>query len=601
MQSNRIHILDDIVAQRIAAGEVIERPESIVRELLDNAIDAGAGSIDVYITDGGITEIRVIDDGTGMSAEDLQKCCKPHATSKITRIDDLYNLHTLGFRGEALYSIAACSRLTITSRFQGDCNTLTVTDGIEQQVTSGGNTPGTTVTARDIFYAIPGRRNFLKRPQAESAACRKTFLNKALPFHEISFRFFSNGQLKLHLPAADPVQRVIQAFPDFLQDVFVGHPESTSGNFSIQAICSTPDIHRTDRSYLQVYVNRRRIQEYSLVQAITYGYNYHLPGGSFPYCFLFIEDDPELVDFNIHPAKREAKIRNITEIHHETVQMLKKWLDDVSRKQASAAQRKAIPDQAAIPFEEIDRPKPAPSDGELRNSGELREQRQRYSGSPSRQQSPSPASSTLDEKRTALRELLSSAAPEDAAEEVQPAGRDFIYKGQIFNLFLLAERGEELIIIDQHAAHERIIYEELRGSPVIQHLLIPFVFEPDPDIDRFLATCTGIYRDLGIELKQKGDGVWEMHSIPAVCSTIQHDVIDFIMKTAGNRDEIEKKLYAMISCRAAVKDGDSLDRVTAEQLIAEALQLPVARCPHGRPVWKRITRQQLFRDVGRLV
>ncbi len=597
MESSRIHILDDIVAQRIAAGEVIERPESVVRELMDNAIDAGAGSIDVYITDGGISEIRVIDNGSGMSSEDLQKCCKPHATSKITRIDDLYNLHTLGFRGEALYSIAACSRLTITSKYQGSCNTLTVLDGSEQQVTAGGNSPGTTVTARDIFHAIPGRRNFLKRPQAESAACRRTFLDKALPFHEISFRFFSNGQLKLHLPAAEPVQRVIQAFPDFLQEVFIGSPETKTGNFSIKAICSTPDIHRTDRSYLQIYLNRRRIQEYSLVQAITYGYNYHLPGGSFPYCFLFIEDDPELVDFNIHPAKREAKIRNITDIHHETVQMLKSWLNGISQRRVAPEDSRATPQQAAIPFEEIDRPKPAPSDGELR------EQRQRYSGSPLRQQPPSPASSTLDEKRTALRELLSAATPAQAddSEKVQSQGSDFIYKGQIFNLFLLVERGEELIIIDQHAAHERIIYEELKGSPVIQQLLIPFVFEPNPDIDRFLSAHNGIYSDLGIALQRKGDGVWEMHSIPSVCSTIQHDVIDFIMRSAGNRDEIEKNLYAMISCRAAVKDGDGIDRVTAEHLIAQVFQLPVARCPHGRPVWKRITRQQLFRDVGRLV
>jgi len=335
-----IQILNNSVAQRIAAGEVIERPESIIRELLDNAIDANSSAIDVYIQNGGIEEIRVIDDGSGMSKSDLKICCSSHATSKISKVGDLYKLSTLGFRGEALYSISACTKLSIISKQNDDTPyTLSIQEGVQEGPEPGGNTKGTTIIAKDIFFSIPGRRKFLKRPQAEGTACRKTFLNKALPFPDITFRFFTNGKLRHNLPESDQLQRILQAYQETIHEKFMGMTAIEAGGFSIKAVCSTPDFYRTDRSYIQIYINKRRIHEFSLLQAVTYGYNDYLPGGSFPYCFLFITINPELVDFNIHPAKREAKIRNISEIHHETVQMLKSWLFKATTKQVPAAKR----------------------------------------------------------------------------------------------------------------------------------------------------------------------------------------------------------------------------------------------------------------------
>jgi DNA mismatch repair protein MutL len=582
-----IQVLNNSVAQRIAAGEVIERPESVIRELLDNAIDANSSAIDVYINNGGIEEIRVMDDGSGMSQLDLKICCSSHATSKISKIDDLYKLTTLGFRGEALYSISACTKLSIISKQNDDTPyTLSIQDGVQEGPEPGGNTKGTTIIAKDIFYSIPGRRKFLKRPQAEGTACRKTFLNKALPFPDITFRFFTNGKLRHNLPKSDQIQRILQAYQDTIPDKFIGITEMKAGDFSIQAVCSTPDYYRTDRSYIQVYINKRRIHEFSLLQAVSYGYNDYLPGGSFPYCFLFITINPELVDFNIHPAKREAKIRNISEIHHETVQMLKSWLFKAAIKQTHTAK----------PFSEA-----APN---LNLPG--------FSNTPTlhnRINFPQAQNQSTTKKAygEAVTSWIQEAAERKSAIVKNPVNGpiqdefNFIYRGQVFNLFLIAETEKSILLIDQHAAHERIIYEELKNSSASQKLLIPYIFEPEKEIENFLLSHTEIYSSIGIEIRQKFVGIWELLSLPAVCKTIQNDILDFIMNSIGNSQEIEKKLYAMISCRAAVKDGDVLDPVTASNLIQKALKLKIQRCPHGRPLWKEITRDQLFRDVERIL
>ncbi len=611
-----IQLLDNTVAQRIAAGEVIERPESIVRELLDNAIDAGAGSIDIHITDGGISEIKIIDDGSGMSHEDLAICCSSHATSKISRVEDLYALETLGFRGEALYSISACTRLTICSR-QGNSvpYTVSIDDGRQTGPEPGGSSPGTTITARDLFFSIPGRRKFLKRPQAETTACKKTFIDKALPFPEIQFKFFVSGSLRLFLPPSNRLQRILNAYPTFLKKEFMGETSVSAGNFAITAVCSTPEMYRNDKTGIQVFVNKRRIQEYSLIQAVMYGYTDYLPGGSFPYCYLFIDIDPELVDFNIHPAKREAKIRNIAQVHHETVQMLKSWLYSLrsqtnaggSRPAASAAQA-----QAAAPYLTFSNSRNTADPGKVNHTAyekafdallrenpmrnrapeDVDEPSSRYPGTAEKNDTSSNADETAENKGSPL----SDSNPASTQNKIE-----FIYHGQIFNLFLLAEMSDTLLLIDQHAAHERIIYEELTAKPASQHLLIPYSFEPDPLIEEFLIKNAEIYHRIGIEIEQKEAGVWELTALPSACRTIQQQVLDFILQSAGNATEIEKKLYSMIACKAAIKDGDVIDSVTARNLIAKALELPVPRCPHGRPIWKEISRDQLFRDVERIL
>jgi DNA mismatch repair protein MutL len=321
----RIKLLDSLVAQRIAAGEVIERPVSVLRELLDNAIDAGATSLVASVSDGGLEHIKLIDDGEGIEKEDLPLLCESHATSKVRDLEDLYHIQTMGFRGEALYSIAAVASITIESGREGqDAFQITVDNGKKGPVLPCGARKGTVVTVERLFGEIPARRQFLKRPSTEATMCKQVLQEKALAFPEIAFRFLSDGKVRLDLPPTTKRQRILDVLalnqnivPSEMIELY-----DTAGRFSLYAVCSTPALYRSDRSHIKLFVNKRPVDEYSLVQAVTYGYGELLPGGSFPYCYLFIDVDPTLVDFNIHPTKREVKLRNKAEIHHQIVSMV---------------------------------------------------------------------------------------------------------------------------------------------------------------------------------------------------------------------------------------------------------------------------------------
>ena len=275
-----IRQLDPIVASRIAAGEVVERPSSVLRELLDNAIDAGATKISVYIEQGGIKGLTVIDNGSGMSADDLELACKSHATSKVRTLEDLFNLSTLGFRGEALSSIAACSRLTINS----NGNRITVDNGVQSQVVPGGVEKGTSVSMEDLFENIPARKQFLKRPQSEAAECKKTFIEKALGFPSIEFLFFSEGELLLHYEVSDRKTRAVRIMSSdkSFMPAKVLQMSYKGDNAELLAISSDPSCYRRDRGQIKILVNNRIIDSYQFVQAVTSAYSAALPGASTP-------------------------------------------------------------------------------------------------------------------------------------------------------------------------------------------------------------------------------------------------------------------------------------------------------------------------------
>ncbi len=553
-----IRILPPLVAQRIAAGEVIERPHSVVRELLDNAIDSGADSIDLYIVQGGIDSIKVIDNGSGMSLEDLQLCCSSHATSKISALEDLDSLDTLGFRGEALSSIAACAQITITS---GTADGETFVMRYPDPPSRGGNMRGTSVEVTRLFYDIPGRKKFLKSPQAESSLCRKVFLDKALAHPEIRFRFFANQELKLFLPPGSLFDRVTQAYGHMFSGTFMRETAHREGDLYLQAVMSTPAVYRTDRNYIQVFVNRRRVQEYSLLQAVCHGYASFLPGGAFPYCFLFLTIHPDQVDFNIHPAKREVRFRSHREVHHQAVKAVQSWLA------AGAAEHRTS-------YEHPHREGAAPWFHEEHAA------------------SPPPSSRERERWFASIREFS-----RDAASDSLSSG--FTYLGQVFDLFLLAQRDDTLYIIDQHAAHERIIYEELAGNPQVQPLLVPLSITLEDDAHQFLTNHQDVYTSAGIALEHREGTTWELTAVPSVCRGMEQDLMGFISSASGDSSAIEKQLYATIACRGAVLDGTILDPLAAKELIGKAFALQHPYCPHGRPIWKAITRGELFTHVRR--
>ncbi len=579
-----IRVLPDSVARKIAAGEVIDRPLSVVRELLDNAIDAGAGEIALYLRDGGVSSVRCVDNGTGMTKEDLELCWLAHATSKIETEDDLYRLRSLGFRGEALSSIATCSKLLITSRRSeaAAAFTLRVEGGRLVSLGESQGSVGTIVEVADLFFAIPGRRKFLKGPSAETGLCRSMFLDKALPFPAASFKLFVDGVMKLYLPHAGGArgaalkERCVAAhgLPSGLLRVM----EMRGSGFSATVIAGGPSLYRRDRRQIQIFVNSRRIYEFGLIQAVEYGFGGLLPGGHFPVAFVFLEIDPSLVDFNIHPAKREARLRNLPEIHHALVELIRRDLGPF------ALSFGASPGKPGAPT-------PSPDGIPQAALGLVAAEPEVDFG----------AWRTLPSARAVAGEgtqdLESSGVPAPAARS-----SEIRYFGQAFGLFLLAEVGERLFLVDQHAAHERLLFEEMRSRRgAVQSLLVPRAFEASEDEEEALAAGRERYEALGISARRVSEGRWEITRLPEACLSHEESVVEFLLGLRGTVGDLERELFATVSCRAALKEGDPLDALGARELIAGVFGLEDARCPHGRPIWFELSRADLYRLVGRIL
>ena len=592
-----IRQLDPIVASRIAAGEVVERPSSVLRELLDNSIDAKATKISIYIEEGGIKSLTVIDNGVGMDADDLLLACESHATSKVRSLDDLFNLKTLGFRGEALSSIAACSRLTISS----NGNSITVDNGKKNPVVPGSIMQGTSVCMEDLFENIPARRLFLKRPQSEASECRKTLIEKALGFENIEFLFFSDGELKLHFEPTDRKNRSVQVFSldksfvpaQILQMSYKGENES------LWAVCSDPGCHRRDRTQIRILVNNRIIDSYQFVQAITNAYSAALPGGAFPYFHLFIDANPALVDFNIHPTKRECKLRNQSAIYGAITTMIRNALvykkaDTVETPQLFSEVREAParPYTAAPVSKDISKPSIAQNTAKPFDSSWFES-----------------AKAILSKKDSAPQQQKESPAkpqetPVQRAPSVVTTTRiipEYRYIGQVFNTFLVVEMEDKLLFIDQHALHERLLYDEIRALKDVQRLIVPYSFEVERSVDDFLIKNSFIYSDFGIELTRREDLVWDMASIPAACRKNEEEIVSFIRNQTGDLESVQKGLFAIIACHAAIKAGDPLDNVTATSLVKRCFELDRMVCPHGREFTFSLSKQELYRQVGRIV
>ena len=552
--SRRIRILRDEVSRKIAAGEVIDRPCSIVRELLDNALDAGGSSIDVYLEAGGLSRIRVVDDGTGMNREDLEICWKPHATSKIESEDDLLRVSTLGFRGEALSSIAVCSRLSITSS-QIDsepASKLEVLGGALQALESCQGRKGTVVEVAELFYNFPARKKFLRSASAESSLCRSVFTDRAVSHPSVGFRLFTDGEARFTLSPADLAGRISLCYPQALDARMLVASSAEGKGFRVDVIAGRPEVHRRDRKLMQVFVNRRRVSEYSLIQAAEYGFSGFMPGGLHPAVFVFVEIDPRLIDFNIHPAKREVRFQNMADVHSTIV----------------SAVRATLPGQ----------------------------------GQPVRQT----GMQGVENARTInviagvhQGGTLPFVAQEKTTVASRVAGADIHFLGQVFGVFLVFQHSDRLLIMDQHAAHEKVIFERLvMQEPKIQEMLFPLSFDVSQEDGVRLERCREELRGLGIELSREGAKSFEISAISEDLRALPEDVLVELVRGAGV-GEWRSALLATAACRLAIKDGDVVDAVTARELCAQALQLVVPRCPHGRPIWHVLSEEDLRKFVGR--
>lgn len=610
-----VHTLSAETARKIAAGEVIDRPNAVVRELMDNAIDSGASSVSVEIAGGGIDKIRIVDNGCGMTKEDLSACARPHATSKIESETDLLKLSTLGFRGEALSSIAAVARLSIISGGWKMRASITE-DHIIEQVSP---VQGTIVQSEGLFENFPARRQFLKRPATEGVMCRNTFIEKTLPRPDMAFIFTADSEQRLNLPAGQTiVQRFVQAYGinenEKLFYEVTGKAPGITPDWSFRAVIGEPAVSRTSKKDILIFVNGRRITEYSLVQAIEYGGQGYFPNGTYPVAALFVTMNPALVDFNIHPAKKEARFQDISPLHHAVSSGIRAFFHQYTVKTMT---ENAEPDEnAQKQFEELNfapethdvgRTVMHTGNSEFHTHGVREYSEQKNDGrskyftqKASPDQTPAAETYRISHEADSDTAVLADAALAENGIQTAPEGT-FRFVGSALGTFIIAEKNNTLYIIDKHAAHERILYNRIMADcGKRQTLLVPYVIETEnKNDDSYLEGIQAELDSCGFTVKNCGNGRWEIYSVPERWKGTETDLYHALLDKRLEPDEVISAIAATSACKAAVKDGYILDDSAAAELAREALSLPDPHCPHGRPIWTTISREQLFALVKR--
>lgn len=674
-KENPVKTLNPEVARKIAAGEVIDRPNAIIRELMDNAIDSGADRITVEINEGGIEKTRIVDNGCGMTKEDLSSCARPHATSKISSETDLLNLTTLGFRGEALSSIAAVCRLSIISGGYKMRASITEDHIIEPA------TPleGTIVQAEGLFENFPARRQFLKRPASETLMCKNTFVEKSLPNTGISFRFIQDGEIRLDLPKGQTLpERFVKAMELREDTRLFNLIENSSGeknpDWSFKIVIGEPGVYRNNKKNIYIFVNGRRIQEYSLAQAIEYGSQGYFPNGTFPVAAAFITVNPSLVDFNIHPAKKEARFKDISSLHHGISTAVKKFFSDYTNRtmKAQAEKIKKIPETFLFEPEKLAAKALEQSESENRTGMETAGRtpyenetshfgvRSRFFGGTSSTRSMMTRETPLNswtgyasknasyekksmfeepeqkfnagnenkapeilEKKEKMQEIIgfmdkaisaysgnTKKTAEIPAPEIQNEEKpftetqqkdDFHFIGSALGTFLIAEKNNTLYIIDKHAAHERMLFDQIMKNPEsAQTLLIPYVIETaSKKDDEYLESIKNELKKVGFTCENKGNGRWEFTTLHERWNGTEEELYHALLDIKANPKDLIYTVAASTACRAAVKDGTILEDSAAEKIARGALSLDDPHCPHGRPCYTTITRENLFHLVRR--
>jgi len=589
MEVQTIRILPQIVARKIAAGEVIDKPYAAVRELLDNAIDSGANEIVLELDGGGTDSIRVRDNGHGMGREDLELCWLPHATSKIADVVDLGRVKTHGFRGEALSSLASCARLEIVTARGNMAHRLVVHGGKKMELGTFHGAQGTSVSLSTLFYNMPARRKFLGTERSEGLMCRKVLLEKATAHPSTSFRFFSDGKPRGIYLSNSQLERILECWPNLAQKTLWMETSAEEDCFSIHVVHLRPEIARKDRKHIQIFANRRRIDEFSLLHAVSQAYSSWMPGGSFPIAFVFIEVDPALIDFNIHPAKKEVRFLNLHDIRHTLIEAIKSRL----AKKSYQVRSKEDTQGANMALFAKDRRARWNAMGleasHGRSPSRLEDEMKTHRGTGKR------------ESEVFAREVIRGRF-ERLATSPTPIATNFRYLGQALGVFLVAESNDTIFIVDQHAAHERMLYEKFRlAKPESNRLLIPRLLNLDKTARMKLELREPKLAALGIEIAKNDEGDWYLTALPSIANNLEEAIVQFLEEAATEADGLEIALWANLSCKAAVKDNTVLDSDAANRLLEWVFALENPRCPHGRPLWFEITRFELFELVGRTV
>ena len=593
---SRIHLLSEILASQVAAGEVIERPASVVKELVENSIDARAQKIETLIRRGGISLIRVNDDGIGMDRDDALLCLERHATSKIRSSADLAAIGTLGFRGEALPSIASVSRFRLTTREHDAVagTDIIISGGRMETVRDCGEAPGTQVEARSIFFNLPARRKFLRSENTETRNIEHQLHLQAIGHPSIAFSFLRDDRLVFQLPATKTLRERVRDLygSELLSRLLEIAPSSGGSKIKLSGFIGRAGVSRQTRSQQLVFVNGRAIESPLVGSALKEGYHTALMKGQYPITFLFVELDPAEVDVNVHPAKREVRFRDPSTVREAVVACIRHTLES-GRGAWQNQFRAPDPSPSAPNASPLDLPRILRTESVTAAHHSVIPSRERFRG----KEPPK----------------LSNEAPSKRATP-QAESQQFQIIGVLNKLYVLMENKDGLVLVDQHAAHERVLFEELRrrmeerGAPS-QKLLLPQIFELPPRdaewIERNLATL----QKMGIGVEEFGRSTFRLESLPPFLAASDparfiQEVIDGL-KSASNSSSplrLAEDLIAKTVCRHAVKAHDPLRFPELERLIRDLLEcdLPYC-CPHGRPTMIQISLAELEKKFGRKV
>ena len=619
--SSIIHVLDEKTANKIAAGEVVERPSSVIKELTENALDAGATTVEIEIADGGSSYMRVSDNGSGMSEEDAKKSIIRHGTSKISSIEDIFSITSLGFRGEAVPSIAAVSELVMTTRMNDTdlAFRMVLSGGSVKEEEHTGASVGTTMEVRNLFFNTPARKKFMKSERTESSKISDIITKLALTRPDVAFTFINNGRTVLQTGGTGDDLETIAAIygAAVAKEVFPVTYENE--NFTIHGFVGKPSLLKSTRAWQTCIVNRRVIHNAVVFKAIENAYHAMLPKSGYPFALLYVEMDPATIDVNVHPAKTEIKFADEQQMYRAVYHCIITALMSREKPEqiATPVNLSTRQIEKAVPAKEVENRQGSFTFSTPRDGGFSTEVRKNNGGSlehgyvPVQRQdkpyTPEPhvkAYAAGEENPfSAVREELSESVKEHSVIHFDGDEDVFIPLGAVADCYIVAKKGEDLYIIDQHAAHERVRYDKFckrtESMPSQQLLTAEFVEADSSDMQLF-SEKEEVFRDLGYIYTEAGPTTLRMEAIPAdlptshIADSLQE--ICHILHESPQTDKatLRHSSLAYLSCHGAVKAGDTLNVREMKELLEVLFHTETPYvCPHGRPIIVRFTPGEL--------
>ena len=634
----KIRVLNERLINKIAAGEVVERPASALKEIMENALDAGATELRIDLETGGKKLIRVIDNGEGMDPDDLLLALERHATSKIKDFDDLEEVATLGFRGEAIPSISAVSRMTIRSRVadRPDGREAIVEGGVIKSVKPYAMAPGTTIEVRGIFYNVPARRKFLRTTSTELAHCQNVLIHYAMAFPEVTIRARHNGRDMLTAPKTESTRdRIAALLGNHMLERLLPF-DGRDGNYEVMGFVSDPGFSRADTSMLQFFVNRRVVRDKLLIHAVRSAYEDLLPKGRTPIAFVFLELPAVDVDVNVHPSKTEVRFKQSSQVHQLVVRSIRSALSgsqpvtplapDEQKKRKTYTLNRPESDETSQSERTMDSLQKSLANqvtqGSLHRDKEAWKNRAEFSGrflDRDKDQPLSDESGAETGQQQEKPEIESFAVP-GLDEKLGPALRfelatidpdSIIPLGQIRSSYIVASFAGGMLLIDQHAAHERVLFEQLQkqaqGTPQSQMLLHPVIVSLPPAQALLAIEHADELASLGFDVDSFGPGSIALRSLPASLEVERaQDIFEKMaadLQKSGkalSRDALVKEMVVSASCHGAIKINTPLNMQKMKWLLESLFECDMPmRCPHGRPVVLTISDDELRQRFGR--